>query len=62
MNRSVRRARTCAPPPPPRRLEPHIQQRLEQALPTPALRQAAVGGARAMFAHFHTHFALEAVA
>lgn len=36
-----------------------FQQRLEQALPTPVLRQAAVDGARAMFAHFHTHFALE---
>lgn len=39
-----------------------FQQRLEQALPTPALRQAAVDGARAMFAHFHTHFALETAA
>jgi len=40
----------------------HFQQRLEQALPTPALQQAAVDGARAMFAHFHTHFALETAA
>jgi len=39
-----------------------FQQRLEQALPTPQSRQAAVAGARAMFAHFHTHFALETVA
>ncbi|OAX53450.1 biliverdin-producing heme oxygenase [Xanthomonas graminis] len=39
-----------------------FQQRLEQALPTPQSRQAAVDGARAMFAHFHTHFALETVA
>ncbi|MDR6674754.1 biliverdin-producing heme oxygenase [Xanthomonas sp. 1678] len=39
-----------------------FQQRLEQALPTTALQQAAVDGARAMFAHFHTHFALETAA
>ncbi|KTF40130.1 biliverdin-producing heme oxygenase [Xanthomonas translucens] len=39
-----------------------FQQRLEQALPTPQSRQAAVDGARAMFAHFHTHFALETAA
>lgn len=39
-----------------------FQQRLEQALPTPESRQAAVDGARAMFAHFHTHFALETAA
>ncbi|WP_369941957.1 biliverdin-producing heme oxygenase [Xanthomonas medicagonis] len=39
-----------------------FQQRLEQALPTTALRQAAVDGARAMFAHFHTHLALETAA
>ncbi len=39
-----------------------FQQRLEQALPTPALQQAAVDGARAMFAHFHTYFALETAA
>ena len=39
-----------------------FQQRLEQALPTPALRQAAVEGARAMFEHFHTHLALETAA
>ncbi|MDQ1091284.1 heme oxygenase [Xanthomonas sacchari] len=40
----------------------HFQQRLERALPTAPLRQAAVDGACAMFAHFHTHFALEIAA
>ncbi|MCW0462502.1 Heme oxygenase [Xanthomonas sacchari] len=40
----------------------HFQQRLERALPTAPLQQAAVDGARAMFAHFHTHFALEIAA
>ncbi|MCI2244552.1 biliverdin-producing heme oxygenase [Xanthomonas sp. PPL568] len=40
----------------------HFQQRLERALPTVPLQQAAVDGARAMFAHFHTHFALEIAA
>ncbi|MCW0393432.1 Heme oxygenase [Xanthomonas sacchari] len=40
----------------------HFQQRLERALPSAPLQQAAVDGARAMFAHFHTHFALEIAA
>ncbi|WP_371180804.1 biliverdin-producing heme oxygenase [Xanthomonas sacchari] len=40
----------------------HFQQLLELALPSAPLRQAAVDGARAMFAHFHTHFALEIAA
>ncbi|PPU92704.1 biliverdin-producing heme oxygenase [Xanthomonas albilineans] len=40
----------------------HFQQRLEQALTTPARRQAAIDGARTMFAHFHTHLALETAA
>lgn len=40
----------------------HFQQRLERALPTAPLQQAAVDGARTMFAHFHTHFALEIAA
>ncbi|MFC6839987.1 biliverdin-producing heme oxygenase [Xanthomonas theicola] len=39
-----------------------FQLRLEQGLRTPASRQAAVAGARAMFAHFHTHLALEETA
>jgi heme oxygenase (biliverdin-IX-beta and delta-forming) len=39
-----------------------FQQRLEHALPTPAPRQGAVAGARAIVAHFHTHFALESAA
>ncbi|WP_045728780.1 biliverdin-producing heme oxygenase [Xanthomonas sp. GPE 39] len=40
----------------------HFQQRLEHVLTTPTQQQAAVDGARAMFAHFHTHLALETVA
>ncbi|MBN6152771.1 biliverdin-producing heme oxygenase [Xanthomonas sp. AmX2] len=39
-----------------------FQQRLERALPGASQRQAAVDGARAMFAHFHTHLALETAA